>query len=198
MTICFDNNGYQIPCDGTTGQDGDINAGIPLPNPRFTDNEDGTVSDNLTGLVWLKDANCIQTNYPDFDNDDIVWDGKVIWYHALDFVDGINDGIYPDCGAGYTDWRLPNLREIHSLVNYGFKPPSLSDTAGTGQMSEGDPFINVAWKAGSDVEYWTSTTMLDTGLDSISSYSLEFNQGKIDGGGKNEGEFYVWPVRGPE
>jgi len=41
-----------------TGDDGDLQRGIPWPNPRFTDNEDGTVTDNLTGLIWLKDANC--------------------------------------------------------------------------------------------------------------------------------------------
>ena len=32
--------------------------GVEWPNPRFTDNGDGTVTDNLTGLIWLKDANC--------------------------------------------------------------------------------------------------------------------------------------------
>src|SRR5262245_34242284 len=40
-----------------TGQDGDKQAGVPFPCPRFTDNRDGTVTDNLTGLVWLKNAN---------------------------------------------------------------------------------------------------------------------------------------------
>ncbi|UCE55232.1 MAG: hypothetical protein JSV31_07260 [Desulfobacterales bacterium] len=38
--------------------DGDLEKGIVWPVPRFTDNEDGTVTDNLTGLVWLKNANC--------------------------------------------------------------------------------------------------------------------------------------------
>ena len=44
------------PCKGT-GQDGEIQAGVPWPNPRFTDNEDGTVTDHLTGLIWLKNGN---------------------------------------------------------------------------------------------------------------------------------------------
>ncbi len=55
-----------VQCDGTpvakTGQtisyaasdDGDIKPGVPWPNPRFTDNGDGTVTDNLTKLIWLK------------------------------------------------------------------------------------------------------------------------------------------------
>jgi hypothetical protein len=33
-------------------------TGVAWPNPRFTDNSDGTVTDNLTGLIWLKNANC--------------------------------------------------------------------------------------------------------------------------------------------
>ncbi len=41
------------------GDDGDHMAGIAAPSPRFTDNGNGTVTDNLTGLVWLKDGNCI-------------------------------------------------------------------------------------------------------------------------------------------
>ena len=40
------------------GDDGDLEKGITWPNPRFTDNGVGTVTDNLTGLIWLKDANC--------------------------------------------------------------------------------------------------------------------------------------------
>ena len=42
----------------TTGDDGDLEMGVPWPSPRFTDKGDGTVTDNLTGLIWLKDANC--------------------------------------------------------------------------------------------------------------------------------------------
>ena len=41
-----------------TGDDGALQKGVAWPNPRFTDNGDGTVTDNLTGLIWLKNANC--------------------------------------------------------------------------------------------------------------------------------------------
>ena len=52
-----------VPQTGQTAtyaaeDDGAIRAGVPLPSPRFTDNSDGTVTDNLTGLIWLKNANC--------------------------------------------------------------------------------------------------------------------------------------------
>ena len=41
-----------------TGDDGELEKGVAWPNPRFTDNNNGTVTDNLTGLIWLKHANC--------------------------------------------------------------------------------------------------------------------------------------------
>lgn len=50
------------------GDDGDLQRGAIWPNPRFTDNGNGTVTDNLTGLIWLKDANCF---------------GKRFWADAL-------------------------------------------------------------------------------------------------------------------
>src|SRR4030095_2438967 len=45
----------------TAGDDGAIRAGVALPSPRFTDNSDGTITDNLTKLIWLKNADCPQT-----------------------------------------------------------------------------------------------------------------------------------------
>jgi hypothetical protein len=55
-----------VPQTGQTtkyvaGDDGDAQMGVPWPSPRFTDNANGTVTDNLTGLVWLKNANCADT-----------------------------------------------------------------------------------------------------------------------------------------
>lgn len=40
------------------GEDASINKGVDWPNPRFTDNRNGTITDNLTGLIWLQNANC--------------------------------------------------------------------------------------------------------------------------------------------
>ena len=54
---CWDGLGAEINCAGT-GQDGEFQAGVDWASPRFTDNGDGTVTDNLTGLRWLKDADC--------------------------------------------------------------------------------------------------------------------------------------------
>jgi len=67
-----------------SGDDGEIQAGVAWPSPRFTDHGD-TVTDELTGLIWLKDTNCYGNPYPGFDGDSTAGDGKVTWQHALDF-----------------------------------------------------------------------------------------------------------------
>jgi len=58
QTQCWDPLGNPTACGGT-GQDGEIQAGVPFPTPRFTDNSSGAVTDNLTGLIWLQNANCV-------------------------------------------------------------------------------------------------------------------------------------------
>src|SRR5207249_5145188 len=50
QTTCWDSSGNVIPCAGT-GQDGDLQKGAPL---SYTDNGDGTITDNNTGLMWEK------------------------------------------------------------------------------------------------------------------------------------------------
>lgn len=185
-----------VPKTGQTisyasGDDGDLQKGMNWPDPRFTDNGDGTVTDNLTGLIWLKNANCMNTYYPSFDDDGIVGDGRVTWRHGIDFVAGINSGAYQYCGAGHSDWRLPNIRDLQSLIHYGFfSAPSLPDTVGSGQWSEGDPFYNVQ-----DREYWSSTTFMPT---SYFAWYVNLRGGQAHIYDKRINFNYVWPVRDPE
>jgi hypothetical protein len=94
QTKCWDANGVEIPCAGT-GQDGDIQAGVAWPVPRFTDNGNGTMTDNLTGLMWTKNAKLT---------------GSMTWEEALDYCNNFTLG-------GYSDWRLPNVNELESLAN---------------------------------------------------------------------------------
>ena len=177
-----------VPKTGQTtkyadGGDGDLEKGVAWPSPRFTDNLDGTVTDNLTGLIWLKDANCIMTQYPGYDAN-----GKVTWQQALQFVAGINDGVtYPNCGAGHADWRLPNVREMQSLVHYGVFNPAVPNTAGTAKWSAGDPFDNVQSNA-----YWSSTTYAD---GTTYAWYVSLSVGRLYNGNKSYSNF-VWPVRG--
>jgi hypothetical protein len=190
QTKCYTetvNSEVTCPATDFPGQDGELQKGVAWPNPRFTKHGDGTVTDNLTGLMWLQDANCITTQYSGFDNDDVAGDGKVTWQHALEFVAGINAGTYPNCCAGHTDWWLPNVREMQSLVHYGFKNPAVPNTAGTGKWTDGDPFDNVQPNL-----YWSSTT---SESNASLAWRVHLNTGLVDAQKKTSWR-YVWPVRG--
>jgi hypothetical protein len=177
QTTCYSAAGAVRNCAGT-GEDGEKQAGVSWPNPRFTDNGN-TVTDNLTSLMWLKDANCIATQYPAFDTDSVDGDGNVTWQNALNFVAGINNGTYPNCRAGYTDWRLPNRKELHSLTDFSQRNPALPS---------GHPFANVL-----SVYYWSSTTYAaDRTLAwNVVSSSVGFSTGR-----NKTNDSGVWPVRG--
>jgi len=153
-----------------TGDDGDFQKGVAWPNPRFADNEDGTVTDNLTGLIWMKQANCF---------------GQKNWYQALSDCNTLADG---SCGisdgSSAGDWRLPNLREILSLIHYGVSLPTLSDTDGTGKWSEGDPFNGVI------SYYWSST--IDAS-NTENAWLVLFYFGDLFRHGKNS-NYYFWCV----
>ena len=176
QTNCYDSLGGGISCSNS-GQDGDIQAGVPWPSPRFSDNGDGTVRDTLTGLIWLKDANCMETQYAGFDNDGTAGDGRVTWQHALDFVLGVNySGTYPNCGAGLTNWHLPNRKELLSLHDYAQDNPILPS---------GYPFTNV------NIDfYWSSTTK--AGSTNI-AWRDSLEEGFMLGDFKTAHN-YVWPV----
>jgi hypothetical protein len=157
------------------GEDILLQRGIAWPNPRFSDNNNGTVTDNLTGLIWLKDADCF---------------GRRDWHTALLFSNILSNGV---CGlsdgsvAG--QWRLPNLRELHSLVDVAFIHPALSDTTGTGQWSEGNPFVHVR----EDYAYWSSTTY--AGNPATAAWYVWMGTGDTNWNDKIN-EWRMWPVRG--
>lgn len=174
QTNCYASDGfemYEIPCEGT-GQDGENQSGVPWPAPRFTDNLNGTVTDNLTGLIW---TNKVESS-------------KKGWENALGFCNGLADGSYDlsdESEAG--DWRLPNVKELQSLADYRNIYPALPDTEGTGQLSEGNAFYNV--RSGS---YWTSTT---SAYATSSAWFVNFVDGHVYYGRKSALN-YVWCVRG--
>jgi hypothetical protein len=171
-----------------TGDDGDLEKGVAWPVPRFTDNTDGTVTDNLTGLIWLKNANCTDTVGGIDKNVDVGAQdpGELTWADALTWSNNLANG---DCGLSDSssagDWRLPNVRELQSLVHYGCYDPALPNTDGTTCGS--GPFTGVQ----SDY-YWSSTTSAD---DTDYAWRVDLFYGNVSGASKT-GTYYVWPVRG--
>jgi hypothetical protein len=164
----------------TVGDDGNLTKGVAWPNPRFTDNEDGTIKDNLTGLIWLKKANCGGT---------MSWSNALTFTHSL--YDGwTGDGSGGDCGLSdgseEGDWRLPNVQELQSLVHYGVYDPAIPNTAGTGQWTEDDPFNDVQ-----SYNYWTSTTYA---TDISQAWDVVITIGRVNNHDKGD-THYVWPVR---
>ena len=108
---CYDAAGDVISCATLTGQgqDGALQIGVEWPSPRFTDNGDQTITDNLTNLIWAQDvwahsSACGTSAY-------------TTWQGALDFTTCANANSY----LGYNDWRMPNVNELNSLLNYGEK-----------------------------------------------------------------------------
>jgi hypothetical protein len=157
-----------------TGDDGDLEKGVEWPNPRFTDNSDGTVTDNLTGLIWLKDANCFGTSS---------------WSNALSDCNTLADGACGlSDGSSAGDWRLPNVRELFSLLDFAFAGPALSNDAGTARWGTGtSSFTNVQFS-----DYWSSNTYVNT---TSSAWTVYMHNGHAYYYAKTN-SYYVWPVRG--
>lgn len=155
------------------GDDGDLQKGVAWPNPRFTDNSNGTVTDNLTGLIWLKNADCAN--------------GTRSWTTALSDVASLNSGgtmNSNNCGdtsnggSHQTDWRLPNGRELLSLIDYGRYDPALPS---------GHPFLGTR-----SLSYWTSTTYVSS---TFLVWVVNLREGQMSNTIKTS-TLDVWPVRG--
>ena len=157
------------------GDDAASAQGVAWPTARFTDNGDGTVSDKLTGLIWLRNASCID---------------------ATTWTDGLNKANQLSSGScGLSDgsragqWRMPNANELESLVDVSQSNPAVASGSG---------FANVR----TSTAYWSSTTY--TALTS-NAMAIRFSDGRwINGAVSNNGSYSntkassvngVWPVR---
>ncbi len=112
---------------------------------RFLENTDGTVTDGATGLTWMKlDSGALHAGY---------WrDGRLNWRQALAWAENLTY-------AGLSDWRLPNAKELQSLVDYT-RSPATTNSAAIDPRFQVTPIVNEAGER--DFPYfWTSTTHVD-------------------------------------
>jgi hypothetical protein len=167
-----------VPKTGQTityapGDDGALQKGVTSPTPRFTDNKNGTVTDNLTGLIWMKNASNIGAD----------GFGVKTWADAVSAANGLHTGQYGlTDGSQVGDWRLPNARELHSLIDYGRYDPALP---------EGHPFTGMD----TSVFYWSSTSHQESTYNA--AYYMDLADGDLIGwDGLKSNSYYVWCVRG--
>jgi hypothetical protein len=147
------------------GDDATYQRGVGPSGSRFNDNGDGTITDNLTGLMWVKDPSELYGPWgsPGMPN-------TMSWYDAINNCENLEH-------AGYTDWRLPNIRELESLINFGTY----------GNVIDGMYFPN-AQSSG----YWSSTLLEPYDYYGWFIYFYDGMRGVED---RNYYE-YVRPVRG--
>ena len=129
---CF-NTSSQIACPTSgsfSGQDAQY-AGL---TPSYTNNGDGTVTDNRTGLMWIQDAG-----------------SKFNYYDGISYAQNVSF-------AGYSDWRVPTIKELYSLIDFsGQDIDPMASSAGNpfidndafvfeyGDTSNGDRIIDSQW-----------------------------------------------------
>lgn len=156
QTKCYDDTGNEIDCENEEfpGQDGFYQKGMAQ---KYIDNDD-TITDLRTGLMWQKRSAT----------------RKMTWREALQYCENLEL-------AGYTDWRLPNINELHSLAIYGRYDPAADS------VFEWPP-----WPHGCCGEYhWSSSTNV---FYKDRAWRVYFPYGSVDMTNKSE-DWWVRAVR---
>jgi hypothetical protein len=145
VTVCHNSGGSVISCAGT-GQEGQYQTGYSF---SYTDNGNGTVTDNRTGLMWNKCPNGLSGS--------TCATGTATttsFYNAITECENSTT-------AGYTDWRLPNIKELYTLVDLT-SAPSLASTT---------------FPANTTSAYWTSS--YNTSGNPFIGITLDFSYGRV-------------------
>ena len=160
LKSCYDLNGVLISCTGT-GQDGEFQVGV---SRSFTDNGDGTITDNSTGLMWEK----------------LGWDlgihSQSVWYkweEGFAKIITLNQSKF----GGHSDWRMPNRFEMESLYDLGEFSRSTT-------YAMVDPIFNTSCEQGctpahcscTGGTYWTSST---DEQNKASAWGVNFGSGGV-------------------
>jgi hypothetical protein len=120
----------------------------------FKDNDNGTVTDKATGLMWMKvDSGKLKAGKNK--------DGKLNWQEALDWAEDLEY-------AGYSDWRLPNVKELQSIVDYT-RSPATTNSAAIDPVFQTTSFITESGKKDYPF-YWSGTTHASLTRASTATY----------------------------
>ena len=203
-----------FPATGQTtkyvvGDDGDIKAGAAL---SYMDNGDGTVTDNNTKLMWEKkdeassDLHNVNNTYPwsGLCQDNLTpcgtsadctgvsgtalctaTDGQGTGLTIFQWVAQLNAAAF----AGHTDWRVPNVKELQSIVDYGTFDPAVA-TAFNTNCSTGCTLTTCSCTQSG--LYWSATTLA---ASPFFAWGVFFDQGLESFGFKVSNELYVRAVR---
>lgn len=140
------------------------------PDGRYQDNSDGTITDLLHGLEWKRCSEGLDG--PDCS---VGSASQLNWAQALQLVESINtSGGY----AGHSDWRLPNLKELATLIEIRCEQPAINENLFPGTLSD---------------HYWTSSPSMET---DTRSWTVDFDQGNLRQGSFRTQGLYVRLVRG--
>lgn len=134
--------------------------------PSYRDNGDGTVTDLNTSLMWQRDP-----------GEKVSWDTAVSEAKGLEL-------------AGYTDWRLPSIKELYSLILFSGTDPVMHPNAGNQNLA---PFIDTIYftfrygdasrnERPIDAQYWSSTRYVSTTMDgNRTAFGVNFADGRVKG-----------------
>ena len=161
QTTCYDEAGTEIDCDGT-GQDGEFSI-----NPHsYTSLGGGTmVQDNVTGLIWE-----VKTDDGSIHDKDTTY----TWSDAsADFIAQLNDDVF----GGYSDWRLPTIKELSNLVDAERSDPAIDTSYFPNTVSN---------------RYWSSSSYAG---NPGGAWGVDFSDGLVNDHGKGDSS-RVRAVRG--
>jgi hypothetical protein len=171
-STCYDWRGNTIPCDFKR-QYAELLFDKPIPDPRFRDNKNGTVTDDLTGLIWLKNTRCFKM---------MDWESASLAAKSLRDGDcGPDSALILSDGSDAGDWRLPSMKELCILIDYSRRNPALPN----GHMFSDFP-----------TGYYWSATALDSHPGLAWIVYIESGTTCYDDIKSHAG--HIWPVRGPK
>jgi len=161
-----------LPLDpAPTGSDGNLQKGKVWPVPRFVgDASANCITDKLTGLMWVRDLNTVNSG------------STLDWNTALTMAANGN-------WCGYNDWRVPNINELRSLVNFGVA--SSATWLNTLIADGGGGFSNIQLQS----FYWSSTS---SASDATLAWVANVDTGIFGSGALkvNASNYHLLPVRG--